>query len=728
MNIEIIPFIVSKTVFYKNKVVFLTIDKETVVEAPISLVRQIINICDGSKNLKEVIATLSKKWDITSIEALMEDLIIQEVIVDARSLEEHYWKNVQNYQNFPRIVSPDEVKKLVSNAKQIHRQKTSNYFYEPSTNILSEVIRLRVSTRNFSGETISLQTLVDMLWSAYGEFQDLNQDFHRTIPSAGALYPLTFHLGLFLKTGDLESGIYEIVFSQDGKVGFNRTDNCIEKLVCAFINPEITTSGAQGVLVISGSFFLSNQKYGNRSLLYTPLEAGHSSQNFILEATRQSVATLEIGGFVDKLVSRFIGLPKQYHPMTSIFFGISGEPCDKKQETESLIEFNWMVPDEDKYDPGFVIASARVKGRIDWSNGRDSDPKIALKKAMSEAKEWAACGNVPNLVYDNLGNLGSVIDPADVISFHDKQYEAEGFPFAKFSREEKYGWTNGYELNTGKDFYVLADLVYFPYQSSTSHYCYANSSGCAARPELEKAIEISTLELIERDSFMCAYLCKLNLPRISFRSLPESIQDRIRKIEREGFNVWILDHSLDFAPVCFVFVQHQELSFTACSSCASFEIEYAISHALTEVEAFVYARLNASNIPKIKPKEVSDPVSHGVLYAQPAYFRKANFLVEGRDEISFQDFGNSVSSSWSSLMDVFKSKGYKQVVVPLSLPENKGGNDGLNIVRSIIPGLVPMTFGFGQSPLGMKRLYDVSRVFGKKMNYRLLNKFTHPFA
>ena len=63
------------------------------------------------------------------------------------------------------------------------------------------------------------------------------------------------------------------------------------------------------------------------------------------------------------------------------------------------------------------------------------------------------------------------------------------------------------------------------------------------------------------------------------------------------------------------------------------------------------------------------------------------------------------------------------VIIQLS-----GGNDGLNIVRSIVPGLVPMTFGFGQAPLGMKRLYEVASLFGKKMSYRLLNKFTHPFA
>lgn len=728
MNSEIYPLIVSRAVFYKDKVVFSTPGKETVVEAPISIVRQIINCCDGSKILSEVITELSEKWDQNSIEALIEEMVLQEVIVDACSLEEHYWKNVQNYQNFPRIVTPDEVKKLVANAKQIHRQKTCDHLYEPSNNILSEIIKSRKSTRIFSGETISFQTLVDMLWSSYGEFQDVKQDFHRTVPSAGALYPLNFHLGLFLKTGELESGIYDVVFSQDGRIGFNKTDHCVENLVCAFISPEITNCGANGVLVVSGSFSLSNHKYGNRSLLYTPLEAGHSSQNFILEATRQGVSTLEVGGFVDRVLSKFIGLSKEYDPMTSIFFGISGECGANEKKAEVPIEFHWTVPEEGKYDPGFVIASARVKGRGDWSNGRDSDPKIALKKAMSEAKEWAACGNIPDLVYDKLSNLDSAINPADVISFHDKQYEAEGFPFAKFSSEENYGWTGGYELNTGNDSLVLADIVYFPYHPTKGHYCYANSSGCAARPELEKAIEIATLELIERDSFMCSYLCKLSLPRISFSSLPESIQDRVRRIEREGFDVWVVDHSLDLTPVCFVFVQHQELCFTACSSCASFETEYAISHALTEVEAFVYTRLNSLNVPKMKPIEVCDPVSHGVLYAQPMYFRKANFLVECRKEISFQDFGKSVSRCWYGLMDVFERKRYKPVVVPLNLPESKGGNGGLNIVRSIVPGLVPMTFGFGQSPLGMKRLYEISGVFGKKMSYRLLNKFTHPFA
>jgi oxalate decarboxylase/phosphoglucose isomerase-like protein (cupin superfamily) len=36
---------------------------------------------------------------------------------------------------------------------------------------------------------------------------------------------------------------------------------------------------AHGVVVISGSFKITGQKYGNRSLLYVPLEAGHVAQN-----------------------------------------------------------------------------------------------------------------------------------------------------------------------------------------------------------------------------------------------------------------------------------------------------------------------------------------------------------------------------------------------------------------------------------------------------------------
>lgn len=66
--------------------------------------------------------------------------------------------------------------------------------------------------------------------------------------------------------------------------------------VRSFVDP-LTPENSHGVVVISGSFRTNGRKYGNRSLLYTILEAGHIAQNVHLAAHDSQVATVEVGGF-----------------------------------------------------------------------------------------------------------------------------------------------------------------------------------------------------------------------------------------------------------------------------------------------------------------------------------------------------------------------------------------------------------------------------------------------
>mgnify|MGYP003350526552 CR=1 FL=1 len=198
------------------------------------------------------------------------------------------------------------------------------------------------SIRNFSGEIIGIQTVIDLLWSAYGECLTIDGKQHRSVPSAGALYPLMIHVGLFTKTDDLEIGVYKVLYDQTGSVGLRLVSTDMLRFARAFLNPAGIQKGIQGVIAISGSFALSNQKYGNRSMLYVPLEAGHSAQNVLLEATHQGVATLEIGGFVDELIARAIDLPEDYHPLTLIAFGKEGKSC--YVENTSSLQVDWAIP------------------------------------------------------------------------------------------------------------------------------------------------------------------------------------------------------------------------------------------------------------------------------------------------------------------------------------------------------------------------------------------------
>jgi hypothetical protein len=147
------------------------------------------------------------------------------------------------------------------------------------------------------------------------------------------------------------------------------------------------------------------------------------------------------------------------------------------------------------------------------------------------------------------------------------------------------------------------------------------------------------------------------------------------------------------------------------------------------VEAFVLARLQNGGVKRIKPIEVVMPLDHGKLYDQKQYFRHANFLVRGRRNISFTDIGAGVARSWQELLGRFAAKKWRLLTIPLHLSDEYGGNENLHIIRSIVPGVVPMTFGYRQEPAGMERIYTIAEKFGNgKLSYRELTKFPHPFA
>lgn len=725
MNARGIPILWAAARISSHQTTFSTLSTEVVVEAPQAVIVELLNACNGVRRLDEVIDTLSQNWDRETIEHLFDELIQKQVLVDGNALVNIFWENVTNPMRFPSHVSDEQVAQLVAQATERHRAEVLDKAYKPSQSTLSAIVGRRKSVRSFSGEIVDFQSVIDLLWSAYGECQRADGSSHRSVPSAGALYPLMVHVALFLPTGELLPGVYRVQFDQAGSVGFKLVSTDMFRFARSFLNPAGIQRGTHGVIVISGSFSVSNRKYGNRSILYVPLEAGHSAQNVLLEATRQGVATLEIGGFVDALIRESLDLPDEYHPLTLVAFGKEGVTC--VGEKPSSLQVDWAIPMAHNYSPGFAIASTRLTAKRSWSHGRDPSPEFALKKAISEAKEWASCGCIPELTCATYRELDSAIDPRDVIRFHASQYRIKRFPFEQFDEQMKYKWTKGTDL-AGKTFYVLADHVYFPYFPDTPYYCYANSSGCAAHPSEQIAVETATLELIERDAFMSAYFCRLDMPIVTENTLPSTIQIRIQDLKDAGFRVWVVDHSLDLAPVVSVIAQSTELHFTTCASCASFNVEESVSHALMEVEASVLYRLQSGIPEKIRPTEVVWPNDHGRLYGQKRYYRHADFLVGGTKTRSFTEIGAGTSKTWEDLLSCFERKNWKHIVVPLNLSDDLGGNGDLSIVRVLVPGTVQMTFGYRQEPAGMRRLYNVAERFGRgKLSYDSLTKFPHPF-
>jgi SagB-type dehydrogenase family enzyme len=172
---------------------------------------------------------------------------------------------------------------------------------------LGAAITGRRSTREFASASIGLDELAALLAAAYGptgasagEMQRL-----RAVPSAGALYPLELYIAA-TRVEELEPALYH----------FDPLRHVLERLravahpedlapLTAF--PQLFTDSAI-VVFITGMFWRTRFKYGQRGYRFTLLEAGHVGQNLVLAATALELASVAVGGFFDCRIEALLGI------------------------------------------------------------------------------------------------------------------------------------------------------------------------------------------------------------------------------------------------------------------------------------------------------------------------------------------------------------------------------------------------------------------------------------
>jgi SagB-type dehydrogenase family enzyme len=170
---------------------------------------------------------------------------------------------------------------------------------------LDEVLKQRKSIREFRQDPISKDQLSYLLWASTG-IQRIEQGYEfRTVPSAGALYPIETYL-IINDAADVEQGVYH----------YSVKDHCLEQLKKYDVRFEITRAAldqrmcakAAVVFVWSAVFERCKWKYGQRAYRYIYLDAGHIAENLALAAVSLNLGSCEIGALYDEQVNAIIGV------------------------------------------------------------------------------------------------------------------------------------------------------------------------------------------------------------------------------------------------------------------------------------------------------------------------------------------------------------------------------------------------------------------------------------
>ncbi|MFC1919292.1 SagB/ThcOx family dehydrogenase [Chloroflexota bacterium] len=180
---------------------------------------------------------------------------------------------------------------------------------------LEETLITRRSIREYTDEPLTLEEVSQLLWAAQGITSEWGG---RTAPSAGGLFPLEVYL-IAGNTNDLSSGTYRYQ-AQSHELMMYREGDFRDDISRAALDQEWVREGAINI-IISAVYARTEQKYGDRSSRYVPMEAGHAAQNLYLQATAMGLGMVTVGAFHDDQVREILGMPESETPLYVIPVG-----------------------------------------------------------------------------------------------------------------------------------------------------------------------------------------------------------------------------------------------------------------------------------------------------------------------------------------------------------------------------------------------------------------------
>ncbi len=181
--------------------------------------------------------------------------------------------------------------------------------FAPSARSFEEILEQRRSERDFSGASMSLETLSKILYFGNGivsrwQSPDGSEWGLRPAPSAGGLYPIELYC-LVLRVEGLTPGVY-FYRAQDHTLEWVLEQDPTEILMEAVPAQGECIRQAAVCVALNAVMPRIKFKYGERGYRFLLLEAGHISQNLLLAAEAEAMGGLAIGGFLDEPLNTFL--------------------------------------------------------------------------------------------------------------------------------------------------------------------------------------------------------------------------------------------------------------------------------------------------------------------------------------------------------------------------------------------------------------------------------------
>lgn len=743
-----VPVVFGHWLIEGNKLVCRLPRKNVTVKASKKLLVAVMHSCDGSRSWADVFDFLKADWDASTLKPFMQALVQDGVLVESSLLWAH-WADTAQLPTTTGTAATNEVigaLHKVAEARLLPGRGKLVKGIRSGHNTLAQTFCKRQSTRTFNDKSISVECLCSILWAAHGVTQIDETSpvtWRRTIASGGNMHSARWFVVVLrelvseeVKSQHVLPGIYEARFHQLGGASLHKLPGAAVEAWRCLRDPRVLRFASALVLPVY-DMSVPAQKYGNRATLYAVMESGQALQNAQLMAFELGASGMVRGDTIAHESLRMLALKNgssHWLSVPAMVVGAQARPEQlKQQQLENVLKITPNVRFEDDSFAFAANISTADNNPLYAASGRSRDPKLALIKAEAECWEryaWACPVDINSKKFQvgRFADIEGAIDPNALTSYSQKQYAEKSFPFVSFSKRKNYLWVDAINIQSGKSNKLLADCVYassaLPVRFQKNLFTSTSTSGMAAGTSQEDALCRATLELIERDAFVCQWMSRRAPPIIKSTSLPQAAVVRIKALTLAGFRVVVSDISTSWAPAVSVFAQNAHSPFTTISAAANFSAEAALYKALDEIEGRIAHAQNFA-IPTANDKGLMRQIER--YYRSRKTYKNSDFYVDEPSSCVFNSVGGKACQSWSALKSRIHQDGFNLLASNMTINNSviEQGRVPLYVIRAVVPGLVPIWFQIGTLPESMLRLISSLGI----ANPRFVHKTqVHPFT
>ncbi|MFI6163463.1 TOMM precursor leader peptide-binding protein [Micromonospora haikouensis] len=320
------------------------------------------------------------------------------------------------------------------------------------------------------------------------------------------------------------------------------------------------------------------------------------------------------------------------------------------------------------------------------------------------------------------------LDPTSCGSYPDGTYDAD--PLVRpFDPDRPIPWVWGHVVGSGEPILVPRRLCFYSSGAPGDNFVLSSSNGCATGGCLEEAILFGLLELVERDAFLLGWYSRDRPRRIDLDSCADAaIRMMVDRGTLAGYEVLAFDSRTDLSVpvVTTLAVRHDGgpglLAFAAGAHLAP---EQAVAAALSETLSYIPLKAGRTRQRWAELRAMAEDYSlvqtvhdHADLFGLPQMSAHAQEYLADRPRESMTDLYGAppptedLRQDLQAVLDELHGKGYRVIVVDQTTPEQFAM--GLRTVATIVPGLVPIDFGWlRQRALTMPRLRERLRAQGR---------------